>query len=133
MCALITRTKPEDTHNLHLNGRPVNYSMLSMVHGAEMLKSYHWRGCFISSLLALSACESDQAKLGRLEQERTTECLLEQSYFDKLSLARYGPGGVTSVNIRNPTTPAVDSLRATWMDHHTKCALATRDYNRLMR
>lgn len=85
-------------------------------------------------LPALLACESDEKKIARLEGERTMHCLLEQSYRDKYTAARF-PKGITVAVTKHPPpeTPESDSLRRRWMDHHTKCELATREYNRFMR
>lgn len=82
-----------------------------------------WTACLVS-FLALSACESDDKKLARLEQERATECLLEQAYHDKAMNARK-----KSVNM----SPEADSLGRHWLEHRAKCQIANRDYNRLMR
>lgn len=84
--------------------------------------------------LALLACESDEKKLSRLESERTMQCLLEQAYREKAMASRF-PKGVTVETAKNrpPLTPEADSLGRRWMEHHTKCELATREYNRFMR
>jgi hypothetical protein len=84
-------------------------------------------------VIAIAACQSDAEKLTRLEQERTTECLLEQAYHDKAMTARYGPGGMTPANMSTPLTREADSSARLWIEHRTKCELATRDYNRFMR
>jgi hypothetical protein len=87
----------------------------------------------IAGLILVCACESSVAKLQRLENEKSTECLLEQAYRDKAMKARYGPGGMTPANVRSPMTPEADSLGRQWMDHRAKCELATREYSRFMR
>ena len=61
---------------------------------------------------------------GPIEQERATECLLEQAYHDKAMNARK-----KSVNM----SPEADSLGRHWLEHRAKCQIANRDYNRLMR
>lgn len=80
---------------------------------------------------SLSGCESEEKKLARLENERTTQCLLEEAYREKVIAARF-PTGVTASTAKNrpPITPEVDSLMRRWTEHKTKCDLATRDYNR---
>jgi hypothetical protein len=85
-------------------------------------------------LVALLACESNEKKLSRLEGDRTMYCLLEQSYREKYEAARF-PGGITLAQTKNRPheTPASDSLRRSYLDYHTKCELATREYNRFMR
>lgn len=82
------------------------------------------RVIFASCWLGVVGCESDATKLARLEQERATECLLEQAYHDKAMIARK-----KSVNM----SPEADSLGRQWLEHRAKCEIANRDYNRLMR
>lgn len=85
-------------------------------------------------VIAIAGCRSEADRLSRLENERNTQCLLEQAYYDKYTAARF-PKGITRAVTKNPPpeTPESDSLGRRWMEHHTKCELATREYDRFMR
>jgi hypothetical protein len=98
----------------------------ALSHGGRLFLS-------VGLVTALFGCESDGKKLSRLEREQATQCLLEQAYRDKAMTARYGPGGMTSANMRTAMTPEAESLGRRWIEHRTKCQLATRDYYRFMR
>jgi hypothetical protein len=83
-------------------------------------------------LLALAACESDEKKLARLENERNTQCLLAQAYEDRYTAARFLKG-MTREAVKKPITPEADSVGRRWIEHRRKCDHATREYNRFMR
>lgn len=83
------------------------------------------------AVLSLSACESDEKKLQRLQGDQLMYCLDAQAHQREYETARY-PGGMTQLNIGTPATPKADSLRKIWYEYKTKCELATRDLNRFM-
>lgn len=84
--------------------------------------SLHRTVCFLS-LLALSACQSDESKLSMLRGDRAIACLNADAAQREHELAKA------------PKSPPsnVDSLGRAYMDWTTKCELATRDLNRFMR
>lgn len=87
-----------------------------------MSKSYQVTVCFLS-LLALSACQSDESKLSMLQGDRAIACLNAEAAQREYELAKA------------PKSPPsnVDSLGREYMSWTTKCELATRDLNRFMR
>lgn len=88
-----------------------------------MLKSYHARGCFISLLcaIALSACESDQDKLTRLNGDRAVNCVLAEKYMREYEMVM--------LQVR---TPLQDSLARMSTEYSTKCQLAERELHKFM-
>lgn len=94
--------------------------------------SYHRTVCFISSVLLLTACESDTDELQRLNGDRAVACLLAQKYEREYLEARTPKCG-TATSIPTPRTPYIDSLGREWVEYKTKCELAERDLNRFMR
>lgn len=74
-------------------------------------------------LLAVTACESEEAKLQRLQGDRAVACLLAQKYERE----------VQQSNVNRPTVTYSDTLGRLWRDWDAKCTLATRELNRFMR
>jgi hypothetical protein len=85
---------------------------------------YHPMGCFITSMLLLTACQSDSDKLQRLQGDQTMYCLNAQADMREFELAS---------RPLSPPVPSKDSLFGEYMKHKTACDLATRDLNRFMR
>lgn len=88
-----------------------------------MLVSCHRMGCFVSYVLLLSACESDEKKLTRLSQDQAVACLVAQSSQKAFDVT----------NKQKHHSPDRDSLLREALEDRTKCELATRDLNRFMR
>ena len=86
-----------------------------------MVISYR-RGVLISLIVLLAACESDEAKLQRLQGAAVTLCLNAQARREALSTT---PGA--------PRPPGYDSLLREWGEYDAKCKLAEREFNRFMR
>lgn len=76
---------------------------------------------FVSLSIIFVACESDQAKIQRLDSQKATMCL-NQEYYER----QYE---MVALQVK---TPLQDSLARMTEEYRTKCDLATRDYNRFM-
>lgn len=82
---------------------------------------YHLTVCFITSVLLLTACESDAKKLQRLQGDRAVHCLLVDKYREDYLAAK------------KAKSPHADTLLQRWNEHNTGCEIATRDLDRFMR
>lgn len=78
----------------------------------------------ILGLIFLTACESDLAKIQRVEGDMNTHCLNEQYYYERYREAQ----------TKNPKpTTETDTLGRRWSEHRAKCELLTREYNAIGR
>lgn len=87
-----------------------------------MSVSYRRTACFISLVMVSTACESDEAKLTRLNGDRAVACLLAEKYHNEYEM----------VSLQKPSH-LKDSLTRQSVEWSTKCDLATREVNRFMR
>jgi hypothetical protein len=83
--------------------------------------SYHLTVGFVS-LILLSACESDESKMGRLRGDQAAYCGLAEKYGREYEMV--------AVQVR---TPLQDSLKREASNYGIQCDLATRELNRFMR
>lgn len=101
------------------SGNPVfNVSSLSVNHHFYITMKL----LTVLLLTVIMGCESDAAKLQRLQGEQASQCLLAESLNGQLALGMNQQPG-----------KGRDSLLAAWNEHYTKCQLAQRDLNRFMR
>lgn len=83
--------------------------------------SYQLTVSFVS-LILLSACESDESKMGRLRSDQAVKCILAEEYRREYEMV--------AVQVR---TPLQDSLKREASNYGIQCDLATREVNRFMR
>lgn len=81
-----------------------------------MPKSYHRTTCFISLVLIVAACESEQNKLQRLNSDRAVNCVLADKYQREYQMV-----------MLQVKTPLQDSLLRESNKYSTKCQLAERE------
>lgn len=97
----------------------------------ERMRKYSFvalRCCFVSVIFVLTACQSDEEKLQRLQGDQAVHCLLVEKYREDYDLARKADH---DANVAR--SDHTDSLLREWGDRKAKCDLATRELNRFMR
>jgi hypothetical protein len=108
----------------------------------------------LAAALACTACESDEAKLERLQADKLIACLAADRRYEEYEVAVRATGYYDSLSHIVSLRESGDSISATrldslvesrkkqsgadtlgtaWHDAKIRCDLATREYNRFMR